>query len=91
MTHRVGSKTMTSLETKREVAEANRRRYEELRAAGQEATPKALPSATALAPLRSLRTRDQPREIPADWYAIVRLRRGERCGSPIHPAAPACP
>ena len=34
--------------TKAEISEANRRRYEDLRAAGQEATPKALPQATAL-------------------------------------------
>ena len=36
---------MMSAEMKREAAEANRRRYEELRAAGQEATPKGLPEA----------------------------------------------
>jgi urea carboxylase-associated protein 2 len=69
---------MTSLETKREVSEANRRRYEELRAAGQEATPKALPSATALGAAPILENAVISREeIPADWYAIVRLRRGE--------------
>jgi len=68
---------MTSLETKREVAEANRRRYEELRAAGQEATPKALPSATALGAAPILENAVISREeIPADWYAIARLRRG---------------
>jgi urea carboxylase-associated protein 2 len=69
---------MTSLETKREIAEANRRRYEELRAAGQEATPKALPTATALdgAPI-SASAVISSEELPADWYTIVRLRRGE--------------
>jgi urea carboxylase-associated protein 2 len=69
---------MTSLDTKREIAEANRRRYEELRAAGQEAKPKALPAATALdavpiSPDAVIRGE----ELPADWYTIVRLRRGE--------------
>ena len=39
---------MTMAQTKQEISEANRRRYEELRAAGQELTPKALPEATAL-------------------------------------------
>jgi hypothetical protein len=34
--------------TKQEISEANRRRYEELRAAGQEVTPKGLPEATTL-------------------------------------------
>jgi len=69
---------MTSLETKREIAEANRRRYEELRAAGQEAAPKARPSATALDAAPILEDAVISREeIPADWYAIVRLRRGE--------------
>ena len=69
---------MTSLETKRETAEANRRRYEELRAAGQEATAKALPAATALdaAPVSpdAVISRE---ELAADWYTIIRLRRGE--------------
>ena len=34
--------------TKQEIAAANRRRYEDLRAAGQGAAPKALPAATVL-------------------------------------------
>lgn len=69
---------MTSLEIKREIAEANRRRYEELRAAGQEATAKALPTATALdgAPILPGAVISSE-ELPADWYTIVRLRRGE--------------
>ncbi len=69
---------MTSLETKRAIAEANRRRYEELRAAGQEATAKALPAATALdaAPV-SPDAVISHEELAADWYTIVRLRRGE--------------
>src|SRR5580704_5534800 len=69
---------MMSAEMKREISEANRRRYEQLRAAGQEATPKGLPDATALdakpiAP-EAMIGREQ---IPADWYATMRLRRGE--------------
>jgi uncharacterized protein YcgI (DUF1989 family) len=64
--------------TKREVAEANRRRYEELRAAGQGATPKALPAATALdgAPIapQSVIAREV---VPTGWYHTVRLRRRE--------------
>jgi urea carboxylase-associated protein 2 len=69
---------MMSAEMKREISEANRRRYEQLRAAGQEATPKGLPDATALdakpiAP-EAVISREQ---IPADWYATMRLRRGE--------------
>jgi uncharacterized protein len=64
--------------TKQEIAEANRRRYEELRAAGQGATAKSLPPATALdgAPIApdAIISRET---VPAGWYAIVRLRRGE--------------
>jgi len=69
---------MTSLETKREIADANRRRYEELRTAGQEAMPKALPAATALdgAPIAPGAIISSE-EVPAGWYTIVRLRRGE--------------
>jgi uncharacterized protein YcgI (DUF1989 family) len=64
--------------TKPEISEANRRRYEELRAAGQEAAPKALPPATALdgAPIapQAVISRE---EVPPGWYDTVRLRRGE--------------
>jgi urea carboxylase-associated protein 2 len=64
--------------TKQEIAEANRRRYEELRAAGQGATAKKLPSATALdgAPIApdAIINRET---VPPGWYTIVRLRRGE--------------
>jgi uncharacterized protein len=69
---------MTTAQTKREISEANRRRYEELRAAGQELTPKGLPEATALdgAPIApdAVISREQ---VPPDWYATIRLRRGE--------------
>ena len=65
-------------QTKQEIAEANRRRYEELRAAGQELTPKGLPEPTALdgAPIAAdaVIHREQ---VPAGWYATIRLRRGE--------------
>lgn len=58
--------------------EANRRRYEELRAAGQELTPKGLPEPTALdgAPISpdAVIHREQ---VPPGWYATMRLRRGE--------------
>jgi len=63
--------------SKREIAEANRR-YEQLRAAGQEATPKGLPDATALNTMPIAEGAVISREeVPADWYTTVRLRRGE--------------
>jgi len=62
----------------KEEMEANRRRYEELRAAGQGATLKGLPALTARdgAPLvaDAIISREQ---VPPGWYATVRLRRGE--------------
>src|SRR5260370_21748237 len=69
---------MTMARTKQEIAEANRRRYEKPRAAGQELTPKGLPEATARdgAPIAPdpVTSREQ---VPAGWYATLRLRRGE--------------
>ena len=58
--------------------EANRRRYEELRAAGQELTPKGLPEPTALngAPI-SPDAVLQKEHVPPGWYTTMRLRRGE--------------
>jgi uncharacterized protein len=58
--------------------EANRRRYEELRAAGQELTPKGLPEPTALdgAPI-SLDAVIHREHVPPGWYTTMRLRRGE--------------
>jgi uncharacterized protein len=61
-----------------DIAEANRRRYEELRAAGQDLTPKGLPEPTALdgAPIApdAVIHREQ---VPAAWYATIRMHRGE--------------
>jgi urea carboxylase-associated protein 2 len=58
--------------------EANRRRYEELRSAGQDLTPTGLPEPTALdgAPIAqdAVIHREQ---VPPGWYATMRLRRGE--------------
>jgi urea carboxylase-associated protein 2 len=64
--------------TREGIAEANRRRYEELRAAGQGETTKALPPLTALdgapiAPGAVIRSET----VPPGWYETVRLRRGE--------------
>lgn len=58
--------------------EADRQRYEELRAAGQEQTLKGLPGLTAPdgAPITLSAVIHQER-IPPDWYATMRLRRGE--------------
>jgi urea carboxylase-associated protein 2 len=69
---------MVSAEQKRQDSEANRRRYEELRAAGQDATPKGLPEPTPrdgapIAP-ESVISRE---DVPAGWYTTVSLRRGE--------------
>jgi uncharacterized protein len=58
--------------------EANRRRYEELRAAGQELTPKGLPERAALDGASIAQNAVIHREeVPAGWYATMRLRRGE--------------
>ena len=58
--------------------EANRRRYEELRAAGQELAPKGLPEPTALdgAPIAPDAVIHRE-HVPAGWYATIRLSRGE--------------
>jgi uncharacterized protein len=75
---------MTTVATRQEIVDANRRRYEELRAAGQAA--KVLPAPTALdaEPILSEFVISRE-EVPADWYSIVRLRRGE----PLRIADPA--
>ena len=62
----------------REQIEAHRRRYEELRAAGQELAPKGLPKPTAMdgAPVAPDAVIHRE-EVPPGWYTTVRLRRGE--------------
>jgi urea carboxylase-associated protein 2 len=69
---------MLAADTRREIAEANRRRYEELRAAGQDATTKSLPDPSALdaAPILPDDV-ISAEDVPAGWYATIRLRRGE--------------
>ena len=67
-----------SADTRREIAAANRRRYEQLRAAGQGDAVKSLPELTArdaapIAPQAIISTDD----VPARWYATIQLRRGE--------------
>ena len=68
--------------TKQEIAEANRRRYEELRAAGQGATPKALPVATALdgAPLAPDAVVASETRHPFVAARVVRRRTTARTG-----------
>jgi uncharacterized protein len=69
---------MTTAQTRKEISETNRRRYEELRAAGQEVTPKGLPEPTPLSGAQiAPETIIGCEQIPAGWYATVRLRRGE--------------
>jgi uncharacterized protein len=64
-------------QTKQDI-EAHRRRYEELRAAGQELTPNGLPKPTQLdgAPIApdAVIHREQ---VPPGWYTTVHLRRSE--------------
>jgi urea carboxylase-associated protein 2 len=64
--------------TKQQIADANRRRYEDLRAAGQGAAPNTLPAATVLdgAPIAPAAVVDSE-TVPAGWYHTARLRRGE--------------
>src|SRR6202171_5610504 len=69
---------MISAEAKREISELNRRRYEQLRAAGQEATPKGLPEASVLNSMPIAQEAViHSEQVPADWYTTMRLRRGE--------------
>ncbi|HTR86184.1 MAG TPA: urea amidolyase associated protein UAAP1 [Reyranella sp.] len=64
--------------TKQEIAEANRRRYEAMRAAGQGAEAKPLPPPTAIggAPLADAEVIARE-TVPYGWYHSVRLKRGE--------------
>ncbi len=64
-------------QTQEQITE-NRRRYEELRAAGQELTPKGLPEPTAIggAPI-SPDAVIHRETVPSGWYTTLLLRRGE--------------
>jgi urea carboxylase-associated protein 2 len=64
--------------TRQALSEANRRRYEELRAAGQQLTPRRLPEPTRLdgAPISSDAVIER-QQVPGGWYTTLRLRRGE--------------
>src|SRR6202167_4189680 len=64
-------------QTREQIAE-NRRRYEALRAAGQELTPKGLPEPTALNGAAIASDAILHREtVPSGWYTTLLLRRGE--------------
>ncbi len=64
-------------QTQEQIAE-NRRRYEELRAAGQELTPKGLPEPTAIGGVPISPDATIHREtVPSGWYTTLFLRRGE--------------
>src|ERR1700678_702156 len=62
-------------QTQQQIAET-RRRYEELRAAGQDLTPKGLPEPTALdvAPVASDAVIHRE-AVPSSWYTTLLLRR----------------
>jgi urea carboxylase-associated protein 2 len=69
---------MVSMPTGNATAQANRRRYEELRSIGQGATISALPAATQrgtadIAPASLI----EEEEVPGGWYSTMRLRRSE--------------
>ena len=69
---------MTIAPLRNAAAEANRRRYEQLRAVGQGASLDALPAATqpgSAALPASLLIAEQ--EVPGGWYTSIRLRRTE--------------
>lgn len=69
---------MKTSQQKRAIAEANRRRYEDLRSAGQEATLKSLPKPTERNGAQITKEAIVGREtIPAGWYAPFALKRGD--------------
>src|SRR6478672_1637727 len=69
---------MITAQAKSDAAEANRRRYEELRAAGQGEALDGLPSPTALGTLPIPASAVIHREVvPGGWYMTTRLLRGE--------------
>jgi urea carboxylase-associated protein 2 len=65
-------------ESRQAIADANRRRYEELRAAGQQLTPRGLPEPTRRdgAPIADDAV-IQRHDLPGGWYTTLRLSRGE--------------
>src|SRR3954466_12357305 len=65
-------------ESRKGMAEANRRRYDELRAAGQQSTPKGLPEPTRRdgAPIADGAVM-QRLEVPGGWFTSLRWARGE--------------
>jgi uncharacterized protein len=65
-------------ESRQAIAEANRRCYEELRAAGQQLTPKGLPEPTRRdgVPIEDGAV-IQRQQVPGGWYTTFRLARGE--------------
>jgi urea carboxylase-associated protein 2 len=69
---------MSIAKAKSAAAEANRRRYEELRATGQGATFNGLPPQSALGsvPISATAIIHQE-EVPGGWYMTTRLRRSE--------------
>jgi uncharacterized protein len=69
---------MVPVQTRNAAAEANRRRYEELRNIGQGATFDALPAATerGAAPIAAASLIEEE-EVPGGWYTTTRLRRRE--------------
>jgi uncharacterized protein len=66
------------MQDRQAIADANRRRYEELRAAGQQLTPKGLPQPTRRdgAPIADGAAIER-RQVPGGWYTTLRLSRGE--------------
>lgn len=69
---------MMTSKAKSDAAAANRRRYEELRAAGQGEALDDLPSPTALGSVPIAAPAIIHREVvPGGWYMTTRLRRGE--------------
>jgi hypothetical protein len=69
---------MQPTESEKSEIAANRKRYEELKAAGQSEAPRALPPPTALdgAPIKESAVIHRE-TIPAGWYWTTRLERGE--------------
>lgn len=67
-----------TMQDRQAIADANRLRYEELRAAGQQATPRGLPDPTPRdgAPVADAAVIEQ-RQLPGGWYTTLLLPRGD--------------